>query len=166
MRGRNLKRWYVVADAGRAIAYSRRGDGAAYDRIATWTSELALPSNRQPTATDRPGRIFDSTGDHRHAAESAAPKEQVKQAFGRGLAQALNRARAEGLFKSLVLFASPRFLHELRTHLDKPTAGTISHNQPKDLTRLPEQELFDVFDSVDMRAPRRTTRRHTGLPGT
>jgi protein required for attachment to host cells len=156
MMVKTRKRWYLAADAGRAVAYVRRPDAGAYERIASWTSELALPSDQQPDAADRPGRVFDSVGEHRHAAETVSPKELVKQAFGRGLAQALNRARREGLFESLVLYAPPRFLAELRKHFDKPTSLAIRFEAPKDLTTLPEQALFDAFDATELRPRRRT----------
>ena len=142
------KRWYVVADAGRATAYACIVPGANYRQATSWTSALDLPSDEQPDATDKPGRVFDSIGQHRHATETVPPKELLKQAFGRDVAKALNKARSDGAFESLVLYAAPRFLHELREHLDKPTADAIVHSEAKDLTRLPEQELFAVFDSV------------------
>lgn len=138
--------WFVAADAGRAAAYLRVVPGAAFTQVASWTSELDLPSDQQPT--DKPGRMFDSMGNHRHAAETVAPKELLKQAFGRELAQALNKAHADGAFETLVLYAAPRFLHELREHLDKPTSAAIVHSEPKDYTRLPEAELFAIFEAV------------------
>jgi protein required for attachment to host cells len=142
------KRWYVVADAGRAAAYVRRDDGAGYRLVARWMSELVLPSDRQPDATDKPGRAFDRMGDHRHAMETVPPKELIKQAFGRGLAQALNKARSEGFYEDIVICAPARFLHELRDNLDKNTAQVVARSEPKDLTKLPEQELFDAFDEL------------------
>jgi len=159
MKTRLPKRWYVVADAGRATAYVRVVPGAAFRQVAAWTSALDLPSDQQPGATDKPGRMFDSIGDHRHAAETVPPRELLKQAFGRELAEALNKARAEGAFESLVLYAAPRFLHELREHFDAATAGAIVHSEAKDLTRLPEQELFQVFDSIPTLAGKNTTHR-------
>lgn len=150
MKAQSQKCWFVVADAGRAHAYVRVVPGATYQRVERWTSELDLPSNQQPDATDKPGRMFDSVGHHRHAAETVPPKELLKQAFGRDLAQALKKARIDGAFANLVLYAAPRFLHELRENFDKQTAEAVVHSEPKDLTRLPENELFEIFDTVPM----------------
>lgn len=150
MKAQSQKCWFVTADAGRAHAYVRVVPGATYRLVESWTSDLDLPSDQQPDATDKPGRMFDSIGNHRHAAETVPPKELLKRAFGRDLAQALNKAREEGAFGSLVLYAAPKFLHELREHFDKQTAEAVVHSEAKDLTRLPENELFQVFDSVPM----------------
>jgi protein required for attachment to host cells len=162
MKTKSPKRWYVVADAGRATAYLRRTEGGGYDRAAHWTSELILPEDQRPQYADRPGRLFDSLGGQRHAAETTSPAELAKQAFGRMLAQALNKGRADGAFDQLVIYAAPKLLHDLRTHVDKGTADTIVHSQAKNITKLPEQALFAVLDSTESTPtargkPRRST---------
>jgi protein required for attachment to host cells len=159
MKTRSQKRWYVVADVGRATAWVQLAHGATFTQAAAWTSVLSLPSDQQPDATDKPGRLFDSLGGQRHAAETVPPKELLKQAFGRELAQALNKAHANGAFEGLVLFAAPRFLHVLREHLDKATASAVVHSEAKDFTSLPEQELFDVFETVPDLAGKQTSHR-------
>lgn len=148
MKMKSPSRWYVVADAGRASAYSRRSEGSGYDEVGSWTSDLVRPKDQRPQFTDRPGRVFDSLGAHRHAAETASPTELAREAFGRELAQTLNKARSDGAFQQLVVFAAPKLLHELRTHFDKATADAIVHSEAKDLTKLPQQELSAVFDSM------------------
>jgi protein required for attachment to host cells len=140
------KRWYVIADAGRASAYVRRKDTKGYDVVATWTSDLILPKNERPQFADRAGRVFDRVGSARHAAETTSPVELARKAFGRELAEALNQARQEGSFEQLVLFAAPRLLSELRRHVDELTEGVIVHSQAKDLTKLPTRGLFNIFD--------------------
>lgn len=147
MKPKVVKRWHVVADAGRAAAYVREARGS-YRPVAQWTSEASLPSDQQPNAADKPGRVFESVGRHRHATETVPPREAIRHAFGRTLAQALNKARADGAFESLVLYAAPKFLHDLRQHLDKPTTQAVVHSEAKDLTSLPEAELFEAFDAL------------------
>jgi protein required for attachment to host cells len=158
MRTKSPRCWYIVADAGRASAYSRHAEGGVYERAAHWTSDLLLPEDQRPQYTDKPGRMFDSLGGQRHAAETVTPAELAKQAFGRTLAQALNKAHAEGAFEQLVIYAAPKLLHELRTHVDKGTADAIVHSEAKNITKLPEQALFEALDSTGMKS---TTRPKT-----
>lgn len=152
MKSKTPKCWYVVADAGRAAAHVDRADGSGYDEVASWSSDLILPKDQRPHFSDSPGRMFDSLGGQRHSAETTPRQELAKQAFGRSLAHALNKAKEEGSFEVLVLFAAPRLLHELREHLDKATAGAIAHSAAKDLTKLPKKELFTTFDAVRLLA--------------
>jgi protein required for attachment to host cells len=162
MKTKSPKCWYVVADAGRAAAYVSRKTGPGYDQVASWASDLILPEDQRPQFTDRPGRVFDSLGGNRHAAETVSPAELAKRDFGRTLARALDKARADGAFEALVLFAAPRLLHELREHLDEATARTIARSEAKDLTKLPRQELFDAFDATGLVAAARARPRPAG----
>lgn len=158
MKIKSPKRWYLVADAGRATAYLRRAEGTGYERAAHWTSDMVLPQGRRPQFTDKPGRLFDSLGGQRHAAETTSPAELAKQAFGRDLAEALDKAHADGAFDQLVIFAAPKLLHELRTHIGKATAEVIVHSEAKNVTKLPEPALHEVLDSVGL-APGTPARR-------
>jgi protein required for attachment to host cells len=162
MKSRMPKLWFVVADAGRAAAYVRRGDGNGYDEVTSWSSELVLPKDERPQFTDRPTRVFDSLGGQRHAAETTSPQELAKQEFGRSLARALNKARGRREFEALVLFAAPRLLHDLREHFDRATGNAVAYSEAKDLTKLPGKELFATFDAVALEAAGWKTPRARG----
>jgi protein required for attachment to host cells len=142
------KRWYVVADAARAIAYMRRPDRPGYDEVARWQSADAAKPARD-LVSDRPGRAFDSRGNQRHAMEPPTdPKQLAKQAFAGELAEALNAAHAAKQFESLVLFAPTRVLGDIRRRLAGPTAEALARAVDKDLTKVPALDLFETFDGA------------------
>lgn len=145
------KCWFVVADAGRAIAYVRRQDRPGYDEVARWESPDATKPARD-LVSDRPGRAFDSRGGQRHAMEPPTdPKQLAKQAFAAELADSMSAAHASQQFEQLVLFAPARVLGEIRKRLAAPTAEALTKTIDKDLTKSPALDLFATFDAV--RAP-------------
>ena len=162
MQLKRPKCWYLTADAGRATAYARRQDGRGYEAVASWESDLIRPRDERPQYTDKPGRVFDSTGGNRHATETVSPAELAKRAFGRALAEALNAARAKGAFDVLVLFGAPRLMHHLQQSLDRPTADAVVYRRAKDLTKLPAGQLAAKFDSIGLNAAPRAPARAAG----
>lgn len=140
--------WFVVADAGRAVAYRKRQDRPGYDEVARWESPDAGKPARD-LVTDRPGRAFDSRGGQRHAMEpSTDPKALAKQAFAAELAGALSTAHAAKQFENLVLFAPARVLGDIRKRLAGATGTALSRAIDKDLTKLPALDLFATFDDA------------------
>lgn len=143
-----LKCWFVVADAGRAVAYARRQDRPGYDEVARWESADATKPARD-LVSDRPGRAFDSRGGQRHAMEPPSdPKKLAKLAFAVELAEGLSAAHASRQFEKLVLFAPARILGEIRKRLPRPTAEVLARAIDKDLTKSPALDLFATFDAV------------------
>ncbi len=142
------KCWFVVADAARAAAYTRRTDRPGYDEVASWqAAEMARPA--RDLMTDRPGRAVDSRGGQRHAMEPHEdPKDAAKRAFADVVATALAEAQTAGRFEVLVLFAPPRMLGMLRECLPGATADAIAKSIHKDLTKTPMLELFAAFDAA------------------
>lgn len=144
--------WVIVADAGRARIFKTKRHKDSLVEIKT----LLNPQGRLSDAelvSDRQGRSFDSMGQGRHAME---PKTTVKKQqlieFTRTLAAELERARADGEFKHLVLVAAPACLGELRKHLGSETAKQVSLELAKDFSQLDagaiRQRLPETFPAA------------------
>lgn len=127
--------WIVVADASRARLFSREKKFSDLQEVES----LVHPESRlrrQDLVSDRPGQVQESRTPGEYAAEEGTdPKDVEARAFARELADRLHKAHQEGRFKHLVLLADPRFLGELRKHLDGPTAEAVAATAAVNLTR-------------------------------
>jgi protein required for attachment to host cells len=133
--------WFVLADGSRARFLTKRPQESGYDVVAEYeTSEAHLPSHE--IGSDRPGRSHESASSTRHA---VTPREDIhrsrKASFAQDIAAHLNDAGRRGLFDTLVIYAAPRTLGELRDALDAETRRCVKAEIPKDLTKLPVAEL-------------------------
>jgi protein required for attachment to host cells len=140
--------WIVMADGSRARIVTRREEGSGFEVV----SEMAAPEAQAPSReiwTDRPGRTQESGSPSHHGIEPRTdPHEERKTAFVRDLAGRLNRAAGEKRFDALILFAPPRCLSELRTTLDEAARRKIKAEAPKDITKLPLEELPRHLDAL------------------
>jgi len=133
--------WIVIADGSRARIVVRREDGKGFDIVSEAVSEEAHTPSREIWA-DRPGQAQESAYTGHHSIEPRRdPHEERKAAFIRGVAVQLNQAAGDKRFDNLILFAPPRCLGELRDALDDAVRRKIKASAPKDLTKLPLDEL-------------------------
>jgi protein required for attachment to host cells len=140
--------WIVMADGSRARIVKARDEGSGFDMLSDLVSSEAHTPSRD-LVSDRPGHGQESANSAHHAMEPRHdPHDQVKSAFLRGVAERLNRAGGEKAFDALILFAPPRCLGELRDALDDKTRGKIKASAPKDLTKLPLNELPDHLEAL------------------
>ncbi len=148
---RHRTTWIVIADGSRARVLVAREGGVGFDVVSESASEAAHTPSRDIWA-DRPGRTQESGYSAHHSIESRHdPHDELKAAFVRGLAGQLNQAAAEKRFDNLILFAPPRCLGELRDALDDAARGKIKAAAPKDLTKLPLDELPRHLEALDQR---------------
>jgi protein required for attachment to host cells len=140
--------WIVMADGSRARIVKPREEGSGFDVLSDLaSSEAHIPS--RDLVSDRPGHSQESSNPAHHAVEPRHdPHAQVKSAFLRSVAERLNEAGGKKAFDSLILFAPPRCLGELREALDEKTLGKIKATAPKDLTKLPLAELPEHLDAL------------------
>jgi protein required for attachment to host cells len=135
------KTWVVAADGARARVLLHLGPGKGLSELSSVESEAARKPGRELLA-DAPGRVFDSFGEGRHAAEPRTdPKTVEEQKFLREVAAMLERAAREGEYDRLVLCAAPRALGELRPLLSRAVRDRLAAELPKDLTRTPLDQL-------------------------
>ena len=131
----------VIADQADARFYETLG----FTRPLKLTVALTNPAAHlrdQDLTSDRPGRIFGSSGapgrrrgaTTRHATGGEnAPRRHATHLFARRVAAALERARCASRFERLVLVAAPAFLGELRTALPAALRPYITTTVAKDI---------------------------------
>ncbi len=140
--------WIVVADGAKARLFENCGPGKGMAPL----SDGEIQGNHSATreiGSDRPGRVHDRLGPGRHA---MAPRvdwhEQQKQDFLKALAARLDRAAAQKAFDRLILVAPAKALGELRAALGQAAAGQVAGELPKDLTKVPAQDLPRHLDDL------------------
>lgn len=135
------KTWVVTAESSRAKIF------AVENRISPLreVDDMAHDEGRerdQDMVSDRPGRAFDSTGEHRHAMERQVdPKRHEVELFAKRVADRLDQARTKGDCDQIVLIAAPEFLGVLRQQLNANTAKLVSKTIDKNLVQKTEAEL-------------------------
>lgn len=140
--------WVVIADGARAhiLLHDKAGDGLKSVENSDFRAQH-LP-DREINA-DKPGRSFDSTGQHRHAMEPPTdPHREAKADFARHLAAFLDDALSENRFDRLVIAAAPVTLGDLRNALSDQVKTRLHAELDKDLTKIPTDKLPDHFADV------------------
>src|SRR6516225_6169295 len=111
--------WIIIADGSRARILTPREVGVGLDIVSETTSAEARVPSREIWA-DRPGHVQESGYSARHSIEPRHdPHDDRKAEFIRKLASQLNAAAGQERFDSLILFAPPRCMAELRETLDE-----------------------------------------------
>ncbi|HZB92919.1 MAG TPA: host attachment protein [Stellaceae bacterium] len=140
--------WIVMADGSRARIVVRRQEAPGFEVVSEWASPEARVPSRE-IWSDRPGRTQESANTAHHGiGHSHDPHEERKAAFSRDLAERLNRAAEEKRFDALILFAPARCLGELRGTLAEAARARIKGEAPKDLTKLPLEQLPRHLDAL------------------
>ncbi|MBS0001658.1 MAG: host attachment protein [Thioalkalivibrio sp.] len=130
--------WIVVADAARARIL--RCEGRACHGLADVEalSHTESRANTQDLVSDRQGRGWATpSGDARHAMdETTDPAHHERERFARMVADRLKSAHHEGVFKHLVIVASPPFLGALRDVLDRSVAQVVRAEVAKNVVKV------------------------------
>lgn len=137
--------WVLVADGKTARIFSAHGRTERFEPAVPFELRLPNPSTREQGA-DKPGRVFDSTGQARHAVEPHADwHREAKRKFAEDIADLLKEKTRENAFDELLLIAPPQLMGDLRTALDGPTRARVKGEVVKDLTKLSPTELHDYL---------------------
>ena len=140
--------WIVAADGARARVLLHLGAGGRMSEVKSMESTEARKHGRD-LVTDAPGRVFDSTGHARHAAEPRVdPKDQEEAKFLRQVVELLERGARDGEYDQLVLCAAPRALGVLRGMLPAAVRDRTVAELDKDLTKTPLDQLPRSLDGV------------------
>lgn len=138
------KIWILVADS----AHARILATTARTAMPTEVSRLEHPESRlkeSQLVTDQPGRSRENRGQG-HAMDEASASAHEEEIFAGEIVQALDKARQDGRFNSLVLVAPPRFLGTLRQKLHGPleklVIESIAKNLVNDDERVIHQNIF------------------------
>jgi len=127
--------WILVADSARARVLEWSEPAAPLKEIA----DLTNPQGRlkeQALSSDRPGVASSSQGKSGHPMQASQSGHEKSEAEFAGLIDAtLVEALDAGRYVQLMMFAPPRFLGSLRSHLTPRVAKTVVESNPLDLTR-------------------------------
>jgi len=135
------KLWILSANSSRAALYAADSPTGALTQIESFENPDAR-AKQSDLSDDRPGRVYDSRGEGRHAMElEMDPKEREQLRFAKTLADMLEKGRVDHEFERVVLVASPAFLGMLRENLGDPMRATVSLEIDKDYSALRADEL-------------------------
>jgi len=165
----------LIANQAEARSYDTLGFARPF-RFAGALTNPAAHRRDQDLTSDRPGRIFSSSGapgrrrgaTTRHATGGEqAPRRHATHLFARRVAANLERARRAGAFEKVILVAAPAFLGELRAALPpgmRPfvyatVAKDIVNHEENDVRRYLTRDMFTVPTGFS------PAKRATGLTG-
>lgn len=134
--------WIVVVNSARGRIFE---PDRAFNGGIRLVRELTHPASRmhgREITRDKPGRSFDSFGEHRHAMSPTMDlKDREALKFAKEMASALEHGRATQAFGRLVLIAPPAFLGLLRSEISAPTTRMVVHAVDKDLADAEETQI-------------------------
>lgn len=130
-----MSRTYVlVADAVRARVFVLEGDAGTLREVFC----LSHPEARLHAAafaSDRPARVHDRQGHHRHSVQPRSdPADEEDQRFAAELVAMLDGMRARAELDRLIVFAPPRFLGQLRARLGRELQRAVALELDRDFT--------------------------------
>lgn len=127
--------WILVADAARARLFTVERPRGPLTELNDFVNPMERLHEGEMHSDDR-GRIS-APGGSRHAfGDDKDPKAEYARRFARELADHLKDRHSQGEFKRLYLVADPKFLGELRDHIDGPTERCVVSAIDKDISRL------------------------------
>lgn len=131
--------WTLVANASTARLYN--GDPR---RKLQLLKEFSHPASRERAAalvSDRPGHNPGAGNGHGSFVPATDPKQHEAEVFAGELAAELDRGRAAGEAKRLILVAAPAFLGLVSKRLAEPTRALVTDTIQKDYTKTDDKEL-------------------------
>ena len=132
---------FVIADGGHVRFVKPAGDNALH--TVESIDAATMHQKTHDMVSDRPGRVHESVGVVRHAiAPKSDPHELAKTRFAHFIGEKLNAENIAGAFNELILVAPAHVLAEMREKLDKPTEAKVTGTLAKDLTKVPDHELY------------------------
>jgi len=132
---------FVIADGGHARFVYPAADNAL--RTHDSFDSTHLHDKSMDLGSDRPGRSFESGSVTRHAiAPRHDPHEMAKTRFEQFVASKVCEASGTGAFNELILVAPAEVLQTLKDGLNEPTAAKLIGTLAKDLTKVPDHELY------------------------
>jgi protein required for attachment to host cells len=141
----NERTFVVAGDSAKARIFLTQRRFGAWAEVTTLTNPDARVRERE-SATDRPGRTFDSFGKGRHAMAQEETGQQTKlHRFANEVADYLNKGMTAGDFEHLVLIAEPTFLGFLRRELSAKSSKSVLYELPMNPTNHDVEKLKTLF---------------------
>ncbi|MDO8838217.1 MAG: host attachment protein [Parvibaculum sp.] len=138
--------WILVADGQKArfLASEKRNE----DPVAALPDMTVLNPPTREQGTERPGRVFESTGARRSAYEPPTDlHRQAKRDFARAVAETLLEKTREGAFDKLIIVAPPEMLGDLRAAMAPETKALLIGERAKDYTQLTPREIKEQLSN-------------------
>ena len=135
------KVWVLIADGEHARVVTPTRMEGQFTTVVSFDSPTAHLRSSD-LGSDRPGRVFESSGVTRHAVVARTdPHEKAKHAFLLEVAKLVDTHEQSGDFDRLVLAAPPHALHDLREALGQAATAKVTGSLHKDLVKTPDHEL-------------------------
>jgi protein required for attachment to host cells len=133
--------WVVVGDGKKALVLNNEGDADLLNLRRVSVRENDNPATRDQ-GTDQPGRASGPAGANPGVIAQTDWHQIEEDRFAASLAEDINNAAREQLFKDLIVVAPPKTLAELRREFAKDTQKRIVGELAKDYTHhtIPEIE--------------------------
>jgi len=140
--------WILIADGARARVLENTGPGKGLSEVPGL--EFADEKLRAgEIMADRPGRSFSSAGHGRSAMEPQTdPVDKREADFAASIAEVIASKHQDKLFERLIIAAAPQAMGDLRKVLSPQVQATVIAEIPKDLTKIPNDQLAKHFEHV------------------
>ena len=135
-----IRTWIVIADGSRARILVNEGPNKGVQFVPGTDFRHELPLNREIYA-DRPGRAFDSSSPARSAMEQPDAHALEKARFVQQIVHFVNEQLQTKAFDRWLLIAPPEILGDFRRALTPQLKATLMDELPKDLTKVPTNEV-------------------------
>ncbi len=140
--------WILIANGARARILEHKGMSGGVNAIKDMEFSQESLSSSQIMA-DKPGRAFSTAGTSRSAMEPKTDPVAKREAdFAHELAQVINDKFSNKTFARLVIFAAPKTMGDIRDTLNETTKTAIIAEIPKDLTKVPNDEIAKHLEDV------------------
>lgn len=140
--------WILLTNGARARVVAHGGFGASLKEVKgmEFTDEALSISQ---IMADKAGRAFSSIGKSRSAMELKTDPVAKREAdFVRLVADNLNIHFLNKCFHRLVIFAAPHAMGDIRKVLSDELKNAILSEIPKDLTKVPNNEIAKHLKDV------------------
>lgn len=136
--------WFLVVDGARMQLFESSGVKDQWSLVKSQEMEEARKASRE-LGRERPGRGHKVGPDSRFSVGSTEPHEKKEAEFLASIAENVNKAAQEDQFDQIVVAAPPQALGKLRAKFQPQVTKKYVGVFDKDLTNMPETELFNYF---------------------
>ena len=139
----SLKRgsWVVVCDGRKSLFLENAGKVTA-PRLVLKEERSTTSAPARELGTDRPGRVYQSTGARRSSVEQFDRHAEAERLFLREVAARLDRAVLAGEVEDIVVVAPPRALGVLRAEFSHRVQAAVRGEIAKDLVGVPVDQIL------------------------
>ena len=138
----------LVADGKRMLFLRNRGDAVRPDLRVEEVEKQENAYDRDQ-GRDKPGRAFASFGANRNAYSETDFHKVAEDNWAKDAAARLNKRAQEKDFEQLVIVAPPKWLGELKKHLNPQVTNRVLSYVNKDLTHEPTDQLAKHLMSIE-----------------